>query len=668
MNSQKKAIAPRSVWQKILTLLIFSFPLLIGVFYQSFTSLISSNLPFREAYQPSILGLLLTYVFPFLFGILVFSKIDKSKVKTSFYYVNLALITTFLIAIPFLLSSIANSKYWFNFDVSVYFFILFIVLFLLGGATTGLRIAQNTNQNEHQKNHNFTRFDLLLCTCLTAIVFALNLFPVSNSKYLIGADVYYHAAMSQHIYDGGSLQSSPFFKEGKNYYFSIGYYLMAYISKISHTSLNTLWLFYTPILSAGFTLFFYLLIKRIFGDWRIATLATLLVIPYREILWSDVSLKGLALFFFSIFLFTAVSWIIKRKKIYFILACVFFLLAGASHPEIALHATGIVSAYLFLSKTPVLTWILKWIRRPNKSHKNTGFYWVALDSVQSFSILLFMTSLLFVQQMLYALRAFPHGKTCIFNEIPLSLCQPIGVVSMLPFLFAIIAIVLYFNVRQKEHVFIISISSLFFVTVFYFSHMWGLYHRYFAETAYFGFVGLACLTFHTFPYKSRLFLSGIGLFVFASIYPKALFVNEYSQAINSSLNYEKPTFNLIKENTTPHSVILLRPSEIINRHIPFYTDRYIVGGNNKITKEVQWQVLSTCNGPFEKDCDRRIDLSQKFFSDPTPSTLQNLETEYEVDYMLIGRDDPDLAIFGINKLPIKQLASNQKYIIYEVKK
>jgi hypothetical protein len=653
--------------RKIIAIFIIIAPLLIGTFYQIFISVISSSLPFRESYEPTILGILLTYLIPLLIGVFSFSMIDKSKVQTSFYYINLTLATTFLIAIPFLLKAIATPAYWYDFDASIYFLILFMFLFLLGGSLTGLKASPPGDQkNLLNKDYSITKLDVLVCTSIATIVLAFNLFPLKNSHYLIGADIYYHSAMSQQIYDGGGIKSNPLFKNSSNHYLSIGYYIIAYFSKITHLSLNTIWLIYTPILSFGFMIFFYLFLKRILGNWRVATLGTLLVVPYREILWPDVSLKGLSFFFFSIFLFNFASYLVRKKTSYLLISTIFFVLAGATHPEIALHETGILIAYLLLLKTPLLKTTLKWFQRPTKTKANPGYYLSSLDSSASFSFLLFLVALLLTQQMIYAVHAFPGGKTCIFNEIPLSYCQPIGAISVLPFLFGIITLALYLDYRQKENVFLLSIASLFLITIFYFLHLWQFYHRYFAETAYFGIVGLACISFYDLPYKNKVFLAAISLLLLISVYPKASFMNEYSLGINNTLSLEQPTFNLIKEETKPKSVILLRPSEILNRHIPFYTDRYIVAGNDKITKEVQWQVLSTCNGPFAKDCDARLALSENFFSDPNNSTLNALRNKYDIDYLLIRKDDPDFSEIRNSSLPINELGVDDEYVIYRI--
>lgn len=291
----------------------------------------------------------------------------------------------------------------------------------------------------------------------------------------------------------------------------------------------------------------------------------------------------------------------------------------------------------------------------------------SLDSGNTFAILFLLFSIILTQQIIYGSNTFPNEAMCIVNEVPFSLCQPIGIISILPFLLFPIGLANYVDLRKRTHILLLSIASLFLMTIFYFSHIWSLYHRYFAETAYIGIIAVACLCFYILPYKSKFFWLSITLLLGLSITPKALFIGTYSQDTQILLASEQPTFNLIKQDTAPDSVILSRPSDIINRHIPFYTDRYIFGADDGLSLLSQWQVLSFCNGPYSTDCNRRIALADKFYNSPTTKTLNILKSNYEVDYLLITNTDPILPDITSNKTSFQLVATDSDYTLYKVK-
>jgi hypothetical protein len=419
-------------------------------------------------------------------------------------------------------------------------------------------------------------------------------------------------------------------------------------------------------LCALFILIFYLILKKIIGNRHIAILGTLFVLPFNQILWPDPSLRNLAMFFLLVFLLFYAFWLIDRSKLSLCLATIFFFLAILTHPEIAIQCVAIILMYLFFTKTPFLDSIKNILKKIQTKGLSMGPYFGFLDSFKCFAILFLLTSLTLGHLFLHANQKFPNGQVCIFNEIPLSLCQPIGIISFLPFLIFPIALIFYCDFKKKEEAFLLAIASLFLLVIFYFSHIWSLYHRYSTETAYLGIIGLACFALYKFPYKNKLFWISVAILLIVSLYPKFLFINQYSLSINSSLTTEQSAFNLIDSNTRPSSVILMPPSYILNRHIPFYANRYIFAGNNKITKEAQWQVLSTCNGPFAKDCDERVTRSQNFFSNPSDETFRYISNRYEVDYLLLSKDDPTSANLDLNSLPFKKIADNKGYVLYEV--
>ena len=122
-----------------------------------------------------------------------------------------------------------------------------------------------------------------------------------------------------------------------------------------------------------------------------------------------------------------------------------------------------------------------------------------------------------------------------------------------------------------------------------------------------------------------------------------------------------------KKTTSVHSVVMVDPTNTLNRYIPFYTDRYILAGSSLITKDQQWQVLSFCNGQFGADCNARDELATAFYADPSTGSLADITSKYKLDYVMFAVSPTNP--FDATEVPkLKQVAADQNYIIYQVMK
>ncbi|OGE24247.1 hypothetical protein A2688_02770 [Candidatus Daviesbacteria bacterium RIFCSPHIGHO2_01_FULL_38_8] len=659
--------------------------LLLVIYYLSFqiffkkeiVELLNSNLPFREAYSPSIIGVICVYVLPILFGFLFGGIFSSIKQRSVIYFVNLGLLAGLLNYLPFAFNTYFSSIYWFNNHALIYYLLLFPVLFLVGSLPYYLNISTEDAKGKNL-NYKITRLDLIITSVLGLFIFILNIIPVTLSEYLVGADIYYHASLTQKLTTFLDLTKNPFFYNEKNYYYSIAYVILAFVSRVFNISVKHAWFFYIPVSATVFVIFFYLFSKRYLGYSIAALFATLFVLPLNQILWVDPSVRILSYMFFAMLIFTFQSYILTKKIRHLLLSLLFLFLTAASHPEIAIHSVGIIALYFILYYFKSLKLTFEKFTTPlfNKLSKiPDGIHVVGLENFYSFLVLISIYLFILFSKYTTAMEIYSIDKLLVFNEIPLSIFNPIGIISFIVFIFAPFGVMNAYKRFSDKDILMLSIFSLFFTVVFYFSLLWFLYHRYFTETAYLSIAILSAGIIYKlvrdidFTKKVIMILVLLGFFIL-SIIPKYQFINVYAKSTNKNLKSKINDLNFLKNNTQSNSVILLDSDNILNRYIPFYSERYIFSGNSLISKERQWQVLSFCNGPFSATCNERSFVAESFFAAPSILALGEIKDKYKIDYLLLNKNDPnEIDIFDNSDLNLRKykVSETENYILYSLK-
>ncbi len=645
----------------------------IHVFFrEEIIYILNNNLPFRQAYFPSFLGILFIYIMPLLLGFYIAGSVKKPKAQIS-YYINLGLISGLLYYLPFIFVEDLGS-YWFDSLAITYSFMLFPFIFILGSVPHALDQKENVEEEDtNHKNAILTKFDYLIGSIIGLIAGALNYIVFASTRFLAGADVYYHAAMTSEILRGHPITSSPYFFEGKNYYYSIIYYIMAGLSKYGHIDLLQIWMvYYLAICSGIFFFFFYLFVKKITNNYFTSVIATLFVLPINQLIWTDPSIRNASYAFFIIFIYSFYSYMEKKEKKYLFLSLIFFALIASTHPEIAIHTTGILIAYLILAKTSISKFIQKYLFLLSEKIRRKDINLPALNSPRIFVILAFLYVLLLEGNIYFIIKNYAVGQVLIFNEVGLSLFQPLGIISFLVFILFPIGALKVLSSKNTANIIILSIASLGLTAVFYFTHLWIFYHRYFVETAYFAFAIFAAIALQQIA--SRLnnkygfgFLFTLLFFLFLSLYPRYIFYVQYKERTNMDLSYKVEDFNMIKNHTNENDVIIINPGDMLNRYLPFYTSRYIFAGHNGITKEQQWHVLPFCSGPYSKDCNVRFDFSNRLFLSPSKGTVEEIKSNFKIDYLLVNKTNPEeVSRFEQSDIELTLVSEDNKYYLYKI--
>lgn len=639
--------------------------------------LISNNLPFREAYHLSFFGFLLVYAIPIALGFLVSTSTNQSKVQSKLYYINASLIISLILSILPLAVVVIPTENWLLIH-SLGYYPLFTTFLILLGMIPALLLNKTGSQFSFsfpEKKVTFQRNDVLLSAGFGLILFTVNLIPLWLSDYLVGADVYYHAAKTLTIINGESIDSNPFFTNGQNYYYSIVYYLQAFVHQLTGISLNLIWQIYVPLCSLFFASAIYLFFKKVTGTTTAAVIAMLFIIPFNQILWADPSARALSYMFFSFFLLAASLYVETYKKIYLFLLVLFWLLTAGSHPEIAIHIILISIVYAFITLLLKKRFFKKVIVFLNSKHVSSGnLYIERIDNLAAFIALASGVLAISSYYVFLAIQSFPITQIIIVNEIPLSLYQPVGIISFIAFILAIAGAV--YTIRSASNHkarLTMSISMLSFTGLFYFTYLWPLYHRYFFETGYIGLIIIASMYLASMLRESSdttrrlVWLILINL-ILISCLPKLLFILNYSTGTHNSLSSRQHVFDMIQKNTETNDIIMINPNDILNRYVPFYAERRIFAGSSLLTKEKQWQVLSFCNGPYSRVCDERDVLATEFYAEPSIKKIEEIRGSYPVDYILMNKLTPGenerFQRSTVSKLEI--VDNSDTYIIYKV--
>jgi hypothetical protein len=663
----------------ILIFFIISFYLFSQLLWkESVLSLLNSNLPFREVYHPTLKGILIVYIFPLIIGYIVGGLLQpNSRTNRLIYFINLSLLFGVSNFVPFLfdtkliiISSFSNLSL-------IYLLLIVPMLFLLGTIPHMLNDLVNSFDDD-VGSANLSINDLCLALGIGIASYLLNIIPAIKTQYLVGADIYYHATLASRIANFSSLFNNPIFIGEKNYYISLGYFLISFISRIGGFSIDVVIRYILPIFASIFLFFIYLFAKRLSKSVLAAFLAIIFILPFNQILWYDPSLRIISFGFFAIFLYSFQSAVIYKQKIFILPASLCFLCTVASHPEIAIHALIIMITYICLASFIKIRNLLtkSFLGLENLSFHLPGYYSLeGLLNYRSFLVLIVIYLILLQNKISFLINNYSITNIMVVNEISFSALQPIGPISLIVFLFLPFSVIKCLLRPNKSNILLLSISLLFLFSIFYFTHLWIFYHRYFTETAYIGLAISAAIIIANIynRYLSKywmLFTLAIGGFLVLSLLPKYKFIDNYSDSVHARLINYSQDLSLIKSNTVHNSVIVIFPDDMINRYVPFYTQRYIYAGSNTINKEHQWQVLSFCNGPFNEVCTNRLAMADQFFNSPSHVTLSKLKGAYQADYLLVNKSETNSSLLEFSETLGTNLnkGETKDYILYDIRK
>jgi hypothetical protein len=641
-------------------------------FHEEILEILNNNLPYRQAYFPTIVGIAFVYALPLILGYYISAATDKRSVRNYLYYINLSLVAGIMYFLPYLPFFNEPDSYLFNNLTIAYSLMLFPFLFIVG-SMPNIYSPVRIKESGAPVAYVLSRLDFSIAILIGIVSFAINCIPFAISHYLVGADIYYHAAMTNEIAYGHGLFSSPYFLEGTNNYYSIVYYILEFASAVTRVSIQNVWMIYPAVCSGLFFFFFYLFSKKLLGNTFLAVTACFFAFTTRQLIWGDPTVRNASYLFFVIFLYYFQVYLAKKKRIDLFWSVCGFILTITSHPEVAIHIVGILTAYLALRYTHIIDFARNMLFTFQHRTFVAGFYVPALEAPRTFVVQIFLYALVFAASIIFIVQNYSIGQVLIFNEIPLSFLQPLGVISFMVFILFPIGLLKILDSTNNNHLFLLAIASLSFSGIFYFTDLWILYHRYFFETAFFALAIVASFALKDIVVRldntfGMRFLGIIGVFIFLSLYPRYEFLLQYTSKTNADLEIQMKHMTMIRNNTLPNDVIVINPRNILNRFLPFYAERYILAGANEVTKDQQWQVLSFCNGAFGKDCIKREDIANQFFASPSQLTLQNVRSEYQANYILLNKLDQDeYTKFSASDLQlILPVAEDDQYALYKL--
>ncbi len=645
--------------------------------YTYISNLIYNNLPFRESYNPSIPGFLYIYIFPIILGFLCCSCFSKNR-SQPYYYFNVSVFFGLLNSILlFFLQNLSSLK-WLENMQTAYFILLIPILYAIGSLPYYAFSINNHGQQVAsqivQKSPKIFTWSIAIIFSL--LIFAINLIPTIKSGNLIGADIYYHAPMTRIIKDSNNIFQNPFFKEGTNYYLSSVYYVISLASVVASQEVSTIWRYYPPVASSIFIFIYFVFILRIFKSTVIASIATLFIVPFYQIMLADPSIRTMSYLLLMVYLLILSFFSLEKISkigILSLLSVNLFILT--MHTEIGIHSLLITFLYFSSHRlNPQIKFLLNKVRGIIDLNKlpSTIYDFYFLKNPITSIILLMGYATLIIINISNVMSYTSYGNLNSFNEIPLSLIQPIGPISFLCFIGLPYGIFNGVYRRGDKDRIILSLFLLSLTGIFYFTHTWVIYHRYLTETAYLGiaaissFFWLELITKHSS--LQRIIIIVILLTITGySLLPKYTFITQYVTNTDKSIDYYSNTLTLISNNSDLNSVILASPDDIINRYIPWFTRRYIFSGASIISRGQQWQVLPFCSGPFYQDCKNRQDLSRTFFQNPSKKNLIEIRANYRVDDLLINKKETYKIENLVKESAISPSGESDEYILFNIR-
>lgn len=636
--------------------------------------LVITSMPYRNIYSPTIEGVILFYILPIALGFIVcrpYAKYLSGLKIVPFSILGcLSLRTAFLYTLPWLILFIDNlSKDLYLFLAIAYLLILIPILVMAGMA---LNLLNNNWQTvKIKRNNNYISYIILILIII--LTGALNLIPINLSDYPVGADVYFHIASTNRIANGDSFLSDPRFYEEKNFFYPpLLPLIIAKFSEITHISIMNLWRYYPLIVAPIFILLIFYFSKLITGDHVSSVITLFFVLPWTQILWTDPTPR---LFAWSLLILMLIFWhkfYSIKNNIYVLYSIFIFILILLSHIELAVHGAIIIGIYAVIEYSRNKTFIIDKIKRItlgwNKKATNSASYTLNDPGIWnhrfSLLILLYLSVFLFL---IYISRNFAASDLLVFSEIALSTFNPIGAITF-PVFFLVPIGLLTLKEKKNEHTMILSIAFLYSSVFFYFTMMWGLYHRYFSETAYIGFSILSAKIVATqlnqSKYLARIipFLI-IGLLLF-SLIPRYDFIESYAAQMQDRIDVRINIIKDIKNIEDNNAVILTDPNDIINRYIPAMTGKYIFAASIASDKEQQWQVVSVPSYMTDQ-IQRRVNLANEFLEKPDIEMLNKIRKEYRLTHILLKQSYYDKFNNEILKNS-KTVAKDDGYVLLEI--
>jgi hypothetical protein len=638
--------------------------------------LLMTSMPYRNAYSPTIEGVILFYILPIALGFIVCRPYAKylSRLKKPPFSIlgSLSLCIAFFYTLPWLILFIDDlGKDLYLFLAIAYLFILIPILVMAGIA---LNLLNNNWQTvKIKRDDKYTSYLILIL--IIALTGMLNLIPLNLSNYPVGADVYFHIASTNHIANGGSFFNDPRFYEEKNYFYPpLLPLIIAKLSGITHISIMDLWRYYPVIVAPIFILLIFYFSKLITGDNGSSVITLFFVLPWTQILWTDPTPR---LFAWSLLILMLIFWhkfFSSNKKIYILYSIFIFVLVLLSHIELAVHGAIIVGIYTVIEYSRNKTFITDKIKRITagwNTKADNPVSWTIDDPGiwnHRFSLLILLYLSVFLY-LIYISRNFVANDLLVFSEVALSTFNPIGAITFPVFLLVPIGL-LTIKERKIEHTMILSIAFLYTSVFFYFTLMWGLYHRYFSETAYIGFAILSGKIIATQLNQSKnlaritSFLI-IGLLLF-SLAPRYEFIRSYSAQMQDRIQVQINIIEDIKNIKDDNAVILTDPNDIINRYMPAMTGKYIFAASIASDKDQQWQVVSVPSYMTDQ-IQKRVDLANQFLEKPDMEMLKKIRKEYRLTHLLLKQSYYNKLNNEILKNS-KTVAKDDGYVLLEINK
>lgn len=616
--------------------------------------------PIRGIFSKNFFILLIGTAIPLLIGLLSGKLLRKKINSLQSYFDNLFMILSpFLIIFIFLLLFLRGLATELLYSLSFYM-VSFIVFVSLGfGVFAFKNIKVNPHLEEKLKNWQV----IISLSAILSLVLILNFVPFFNSDHLVGADVYYASSKIQGVLKGSSLFESPYFKGVTDLNYPPVYFILnTVISLISNLSVTSVLFIFSPFYSVLFLLSIFYFATRVFNSKIVGIFSVLFVAIWDKVLFPASGPKNIAIIFLAIFL---ISLTIESKKLRYTLSLVFLMATFFTHLVYFVIEILVVFFFIIITK---LTF--------NPTVDNTSYK----NELNLKSVLLFIFVIFAAVYFSYSLIKGSGGDwqnflVTDYSEIPLALFNRTGLISILSLIFLPVSLFVFMkaSVKKENKMLVLAILLLSINSLFYYTNLFIFHSSIVSEISFvFGiaplFAFFCAFLFHNVYNRKlkALFIVALMSFLFLNTSVQLGYFDSYSRGINSLVNGYTDEFDLIKENTSKNAVILVYPCDYLARYVSPYTGRYIFSGEYLGKGMCTKRIVTVCGSDRFNlyNCDLRNELNYKLFGNPSEKTLTEIGYRFEVDYLLINKEDPNSEMFK-NIKSLRAVGETKDYTLYK---
>jgi hypothetical protein len=597
-----------------------------------FTKILNNISPIRGIFEKNFFILIVGLIVPIIVGIILGLLIRK-RVRSPREYFKFLLLS-FIFLIPSFIFSIAYKFKDISLLYSFFFYIFYfvIIVFTISSFIILRGLSFTFPSSNEPKNKKLIYIILFLFLFL---ILFMNYIPYFNSKYLVGADVYYSSSKIQKILDGNSFSSMPYFFDVSDWNYPPFYFsLFSFISNFTGLSVADSLIIFSPIFSVIFLMSIFCFSRKIFDSYFAALLSVIFTSLWDKVLFHAIGPKNIAIIYLSFFLISILG---TNKKRNYLLAVFFLIVTFLTHYLYFFIELIILIFSLILSR-------LKILFKKNTPAKKEDFvpqsFFLKISLI--FSLLFYLTYSIFSK---FSSNWFSRVIS-YYPEIPVSLFNRLSLVSVILLILFPVSLICFLKSKapNNKKIIILSISLLILNSTFYFLNFFIFHSSIFSEIFFiFSVIPITSILISKLIFLqnskfARIFSIIIifALFIIGSYVPFSYHKN-YSQGIQKTILGYENDLQFIKTNTNPNSIILIDPCDYLNRYLPHFTGRYVFSGHYLGKGKCSRRILTVCGsdkfGIYR--CDLRNNLSQDFFENPSNEKINNMGSIFGLDFVML---------------------------------